>query len=392
MPLKSSPPKKPIPIYTLKKENFEPWVKTQSLFIQNWIQTSEFSPSERSCFHLPDSDGNLTGILFITSHNPTLWDFSTLSAMLPKSFSYVFSDFSKDIDSLKIAIGIELGSYSFSCFKTKKPKPRLPLAYQFDSKIDQKLLNAIVDATFWVRDLINTPSSHMGPEEISTAALAFAQETNGVSELLLGEDLISHNYPAIYTVGKGSPRQPRVIDITWGNPHHPKLTLIGKGVCFDSGGLDLKPSSNMLLMKKDMAGAAHALGLAKILIATQCPLHLRVLIGACDNAISGNAMRPLDVTNTRKGLTVEIGNTDAEGRLVLCDLLAEADSENPDLIIDFATLTGAARAALGPDIPALFTNQESFVPLLLKYAREEEDPLWPLPLMLWDKTGRLSSL
>lgn len=380
MTIKPSSSKNPIPIYTLTKENFKSWFEKQSLFIQNWIQNSEPPLDEQSCILLPSPDGDMAGVLFIVPQNPSLWDFSILPNILPKSFSYFFPDFPTNIDPLKAALGIQLATYSFSHFKTHKYKPSQPFTCQFNPTLDKKFLNTMRDALFWVRDLINTPASHLGPEEMAQAALTFANETNGLCKLLMGEDLLRHNYPAIYTVGKGSARPPCVIDIAWGNPKHPKLTLIGKGVCFDSGGLDLKPSSNMLLMKKDMGGAAHALGLAKILIETEFPLRLRVLIGACENAVSGNSMRPLDITQTRKGLTVEIGNTDAEGRLVLCDLLTEADSENPDLIIDFATLTGAARAALGPDIPALFTNQEYFIPTLLKLAQEEEDPLWPLPL------------
>lgn len=369
-----------IPIYTLKKEKFKPWLEQQSTFTQNWVEHSGLSLQEKSCFLLPAPDGRILAGIFILSQKPSLWDFSSLPSLLPHIYTYDFVDFPKELCSFEAALGIELASYSFSRFKTASSHSLSSFTYQFKSPFDQKLLTAMVESIFWIRDLINTPASHMGPEEISTVASAFANETNGTYKLLVGEELIHYNYPAIYTVGKGSSRAPRVIDITWGNPNHPKLTLVGKGVCFDSGGLDLKSSSNMLLMKKDMGGAAHALGLAKILIAMKCPLRLRVLIGACDNAVSGNAMRPLDVTQTRKGLTVEIGNTDAEGRLVLADLLTEANSEDPDLIVDFATLTGAARAALGPDIPALFTNRETFVSELIKTSQTEEDPLWPLPL------------
>lgn len=208
------------------------------------------------------------------------------------------------------------------------------------------------------RDLINTPAGDMGPAELAEAARAIALIGGAEFSCIIGEELLERNYPMIHAVGRASHRLPRLIDMRWGNPKHPKLTLVGKGVCFDTGGLDIKPSSGMLLMKKDMGGAAVMLGLSAAIMAMKLPVRLRVLIGAVENSISGNAFRPGDVLPSRKGLTVEIGNTDAEGRLVLGDALAEADPEKPDWLIDAATLTGAARVAVGPDLPALFSTDD----------------------------------
>jgi len=207
-----------------------------------------------------------------------------------------------------------------------------------------------------------------------------AKQHKATCHVISGDDLIEQNYPAVHTVGKSSHRLPHVIDLKWGNPKHPQLTLVGKGVTFDTGGLDLKPSGAMKFMKKDMGGAAHALALAQMIMDANLPISLRLLIGAVENSVSSQAMRPLDVTKTRNGMTVEIGNTDAEGRLVLADLLTEASSQKPNLIIDFATLTGAARVALGPDVPVFFTNRPSLAQDLMKASEVSHDPFWQLPL------------
>ncbi len=230
-----------------------------------------------------------------------------------------------------------------------------------------------------VRDLVNTPAADMGPAQLAEAARDLAKRHRGKCTVLVGDTLLKRNYPAVHAVGRAAAEEPRLIDLRWGSKG-PKVTLVGKGVCFDSGGLDLKPAAGMKLMKKDMGCAAHVLGLASLIMAEKLPLQLRVLVPAVENAVSGNAFRPLDVLQTRKGLTVEVGNTDAEGRLVLCDALAEADSEKPDLLIDFATLTGAARVALGPDLPAMFCNDDKLAGLILRHGAVEGDPVWRLPL------------
>jgi leucyl aminopeptidase len=225
-------------------------------------------------------------------------------------------------------------------------------------------ITRIADGVTLARDLINTPANDMGPEELALAAQRLAQSFEAEFNCIIGEDLARQNFPLINAVGMASPRAPRLIDFSWGDPSHPKVTLVGKGVCFDTGGLDLKPSSSMLIMKKDMGGAANVLALARMVMDARLKLRLRVLIPAVENAVAGNAFRPLDVFTSRKGLTVEIGNTDAEGRLVLADALALADEEKPDLLIDLGTLTGAARVALGPDLPPFYTDDEALAEAL----------------------------
>ena len=230
---------------------------------------------------------------------------------------------------------------------------------------------------FLARDLINTPSNDMGPAELEQAARAVAEKYGAKISVITGGDLLK-NFPLVHAVGRASTRAPRLIDFTWGAG--PKVTLVGKGVCFDTGGLDLKPSSSMLTMKKDMGGAACVLGLAQMIMDAKLPVRLRVLIPAVENSVSGSAYRPGDILKSRKGLTVEIGNTDAEGRLVLADALTEADTEQPDLLLCIATLTGAARAATGMELPPFFTDDEALAADLMHHGMEEHDPMWRLPL------------
>jgi leucyl aminopeptidase len=229
------------------------------------------------------------------------------------------------------------------------------------------------------RDLINTPACDMTPMRLARETVALAERYGASAEEISGEAL-HREFPAVHTVGQAASCAPRLVDFRWGDPQHPRVTLVGKGVCFDSGGLDIKPSTGMALMKKDMGGAACTLALARLVMESGLPVRLRVLIPAVENAIAGNAYRPGDVIRTRKGLTVEIGNTDAEGRLVLCDAIAAADAEQPDLLVDLATLTGAARIALGPDLPAVFGSRQSTVDALLRHGNRVADPLWQLPL------------
>jgi len=245
--------------------------------------------------------------------------------------------------------------------------------------IDGDDLTRIVEGVTLARDLINTPSNDMGPDELEAAALALALQHGAAVKVTAGEKL-AKDFPLIHAVGKGSPRAPRLIDVTWGKERDPKITLVGKGVCFDTGGLDIKPDTGMLNMKKDMAGAATALALAHMIMARKLKVRLRVLIPAVENSISGTSFRPRDIYKSRNGITVEIGNTDAEGRLVLADALTLADEEKPALIADFATLTGAARVALGPELPALFTDDDALAGELTGAGASENDPVWRLPL------------
>jgi leucyl aminopeptidase len=239
---------------------------------------------------------------------------------------------------------------------------------------------AAASASALARDLVNTPANDLGPAELAQAAADVAKRFGASFNVTVGESLKACNYPLIYAVGAGSPREPRLIELRWGKAGNPRVTIVGKGVCFDSGGLDIKPPAGMLLMKKDMGGAACALGLAQLLMQLDAPVQLRVLIPAVENSVDGHSYRPGDVIKSRKGITVEIGNTDAEGRLVLADALTDADAEKPDLLIDLATLTGAARIALGPELPAAYSTDASILNSLRDIGDEEMDPVWPMPL------------
>ena len=241
-------------------------------------------------------------------------------------------------------------------------------------------MTRLVEGACLARDLVNTPASDLGPAELCDTVRELAERHGAEYAELAGQELLDENYPTVHAVGRAASRAPRLADLRWGDPSHPRVTLVGKGVIFDSGGLDLKAAEGMKLMKKDMGGAATVIGLAHAIMDGKLPLRLRVLVPAVENAVSGDAFRPGDVLRTRKGLTVEVGNTDAEGRLILCDALAEADSEDPELIVDFATLTGAARVALGTELPALFCNDDTFADQILAAGIETQDALWRLPL------------
>jgi leucyl aminopeptidase len=241
-------------------------------------------------------------------------------------------------------------------------------------------VQALLDAQCLVRDLVNTPTEDMGPGELAAAVEKEAVSFAATTRVLSGDELLTQNFPAIHAVGRASHRPPMLIELNWGEANHPLLALVGKGVCFDTGGLDLKNSAGMALMKKDMGGAAHALALARLVMQSRLPVRLKLLIPAVENAVAGNAYRPGDVIPTRKGLNVEIGNTDAEGRVVLSDALAYASESKPDLIVDFATLTGAARVALGSDLPALFSNSRDLARVIQDVGDACEDPLWTMPL------------
>jgi len=279
-------------------------------------------------------------------------------------------------EATNAAVAWSLGCYRFRRYK-KGEDSRAVLLWPMGA--DRAQVQRIVAAVTLVRDLVNTPAEDMGPAELAAAAAAVAARYRAKVKVTTGPTL-AQSFPTIHAVGRAAARGPRLIDLRWGPARAPKVTLVGKGVCFDSGGLDLKPASGMRWMKKDMGGAATVLGLAQMIMDAKLKLRLRVLIPAVENAVAGNAFRPGDIIRTRKGLTVEIGNTDAEGRLILCDALALGDEEAPELMIDCATLTGAARVALGPDLPVLFTDDEMLARDLEAHGRAAEDPLWRLPL------------
>jgi leucyl aminopeptidase len=337
-----------------------------------------FEPSPGRHLLLPSADGALAGVLFALEQtdepNKDLFRPGVLCGILP-SGSYRFAN--APHDSRLAALAFALGCYRFTRYHKSDGKE---LRLELTGNIDGEDLSRIVEGVYLARDLINTPANDMGPPELEEAARTLASRHGASVRSVAGDDLISENFPLIHAVGRAAARAPRLIDIAWGDPTSPKITLIGKGVCFDTGGLDIKPESGMLNMKKDMGGAAAMLALAHMLMARGTKIRLRLLIPAVENAISGSAFRPRDIYRSRKGLTVEIGNTDAEGRLILADAIALADEEEPELIADLATLTGAARVALGTEVPPFYTDDEGLAGALAQCARNESDPLWRMPL------------
>lgn len=365
-----------VAITPLTKADLSGWLDAQPPATAAWVKALNFGAEAGATACLPGDDGKIARVLVGVSALDDLWAFAGLPSSLPPGNYRIDADLDRRA-ATRAALGWALGSYRFGRYK-KSDKRFANLIWPKNA--DHGEVERAATATYLVRDLVNTPANDLGPAQLAEAAALLAEEFEAGLDVIVGDGLLDRDYPAIHAVGRASPRAPRLIDLRWGHPTHPKVTIVGKGVCFDSGGLDIKPSSAMLMMKKDMGGAAHALALGRMIMMAGLPVRLRVLVPAVENVISGNAFKPMDVLKTRKGLTVEVGNTDAEGRLILCDALAEADSEKPDLIIDFATLTGAARVALGPDLPALLCNDDALANDLLAAGEAENDPLWRLPL------------
>jgi leucyl aminopeptidase len=367
-----------IPISFVTKTTWQALSATLPAPAQQFALANGFAAKPGECLTLPSAEGAITHVLFgledETTKSRDLFRPGQLPGLLPPGV-YRFANAPHDMRLAVLAFA--LGSYRFSRYrKAEAPDVRL----QPPDGIDVADIGRMADAVTLARDLINTPANDMGPEQLADAARQLAARFGAEFSCIVGDELKARNFPLIHAVGMASPRAPRLIDFSWGNPAHPKVTLVGKGVCFDTGGLDLKPSSGMLIMKKDMGGAANVLALASMVMDARLDLRLRVLIPAVENAVNGNAFRPLDIFPSRKGPTVEIGNTDAEGRLVLADALALADEEKPDLLVDLGTLTGAARVALGPELPPFYTNDETLALDLARCASAESDPLWRLPL------------
>lgn len=362
-----------LPIFLVPQKQAAEWLAKQNEFTRNWLATSNHRWEPAATALIPNSEGKLNRVVCCIADEKDFWSVGSLPLSLPPGIYR----FEQQLPDLRFSIVWGMGAYQFSRYKKSSKTPaQLFLADQ--ATLSQ--ITNIVEATHWVRDLINTPADDMGPSELAHEAVLLAKDFGAKITQTVGRELLKNNYQAIYTVGRASDDEPRLIELRWGSKTHPKVTLVGKGVCFDTGGLDLKPASGMALMKKDMSGAAHVLGLARMIMIAKLPIYLRVLMPVVENSVSGNAYRPGDVIKTRKGLTVEVGNTDAEGRLILADALAEAVSENPDLIIDIATLTGAARVAVGTELTALFTNRDELAVNLVQYGEKEFDPLWRLPL------------
>jgi leucyl aminopeptidase len=369
--------KRTIPIDIVANQKFKAYAKGQSQAARAWFQATNYQAADGALCLLPGADGTIARVVLGVSNPEDLWSYAALPAQLPSKHIYEFSEALGESAASAAALGWLLGEYRFNEYK--KDTAQFPrLVWPVGSEVE--LVTALSEGITLCRDLVNTPASDLGPDELSEAGKELGKSHGAKVSVIRGDKLLTQGYPAVHAVGRASTRPPQLFDLRWGNPKHPKLTLVGKGVCFDSGGLDLKPASNMKLMKKDMGGAAAVLGLAHVVMSLGVPVRLRVLVPAVENSVSGNAMRPLDVLSTRKGLTVEVGNTDAEGRLILADALTEADSETPDLLIDMATLTGAARVALGTGLPALFSNDDAVADATLEAGVRLKDPLWRLPL------------
>ncbi|RWO46417.1 leucyl aminopeptidase family protein [Mesorhizobium sp.] len=339
-----------------------------------WARANGFSGQAGRTLILPGENGGLAGALFGTGDGEGALAIGALARALPAGDWH----FASTVAEPEIAaIALALGGYVFTRYGKK---PGRTLLFSLPPGAEAAYVRRIADGVFLTRDLVNTPTSDMGPDELEKAVRTLAGTYKAEVSVTRGDDLLKNNFPMIHAVGRASVGAPRLIDLIWGPENAPKVTLVGKGVCFDTGGLDIKPSSGMLLMKKDMGGAANVLGLASMIMAAGLKVRLRVLIPAVENSIAGNAFRPGDVLVSRKGITVEIGNTDAEGRLVLADALALADDDEPQLLIDMATLTGAARVALGPDLPPFYTGDEALASDLAAASVAVEDPLWRMPL------------
>lgn len=340
-----------------------------------WVSNAEFSAGVGDLLAVPDEKGRVSCYLFGIGTQPVdPFIYGKLPGDLPAGTYNLVGD----IENSELALlSWLLGAYRFDRYKEVGDKVAKLVC---PDGIDGKQVALIAQAVWMTRDLINIPANDMGPKELAAAAKDVAKRHKASVGMIVGDRLLKENFPMIHAVGRASEQAPRLIDMKWGHAKHPKVTLVGKGVCFDTGGLDLKPSSAMGLMKKDMGGAANVLGLADMIMGAGLKVRLRVLIPAVENAVSSNAFRPGDVLASRKGLTVEIGNTDAEGRLVLADALALADQENPELLIDMATLTGAARVALGPDVSPFYTHDDGVAAELVALSQTVDDPLWRMPL------------
>ncbi|MDB5569658.1 MAG: Leucyl aminopeptidase [Hyphomicrobiales bacterium] len=348
-----------------------------------FAKASGFEPTPGRVLTLPNAAGGLEGAVMGVERKGARWRDPLLAGKLAGALPagvWRFANAPGDAPrALELAaLGFGLSAYSFRRYrKPAQPGPRLVVP----QGVDAKALERTLDALTMARDLVNTPANDMGPDALEKAALAMASRNGAKARVVRGAAL-QKGFPLIHAVGRAAAQEPRLVDITWGSPKAPKVTLVGKGVCFDTGGLDIKPSSAMLLMKKDMAGAATAMALAQSVMQAGLKVRLRVLLPIVENSVSSDAFRPGDVYPSRKGLSVEIGNTDAEGRLILCDALALADEEAPEMMFDFATLTGAARVALGPDLPPFYCTDDALAQDIQRTGFETHDPVWRLPL--WD--------
>jgi len=378
-------PSAALPLYCVTDREFPAWRDAQPAAVRGWLEASGFLAERGRWALLPGKDGASSGVVVgLGKQAPAdaagwFWLGAALSDRLPFA-SYRLAG-SHAVAALPFTLGWTYGGYRFQRYVTPRPTQSRRPALEPPAGVDAGYVAAATAAAAWARDLVNTPANDLGPEELEQQAAGFAARHGGQLQVIKG-DALRQGFPLIAAVGQGSARAPRLLDLRFPSPGAPRITLVGKGVCFDSGGLDMKPSAGMALMKKDMGGAAAALATAQLLRDTGVRIDLRVLVPAVENSVDGNAFRPGDVWRSRKGLSVEITNTDAEGRLVLADALALAAEESPALVVDFATLTGAARVALGPELPPVFGGDAALVRQLREEGERLADPLWPMPL--WD--------
>ena len=370
------------PIHAVTKQTFKQKQKELTKAQRNWLGVEGFSGSPGDLALVQNAAGKLDCVLFgVTApeQNNNGLDLAPgkLATLLPEGRYQFASGISHEADA---ALAWMLSAYDF---KRYSGKPRVWPQLVVGAQVDLEEIERIVTGVNLVRDLINTPANDMGPKQLEAALRKLAKIHKASLSVVRGDNLLKKNLPLIHAVGRASDQTPRLLDMKWGSARAPKVTLVGKGVCFDTGGLNIKPGNSMALMKKDMGGAANTIGLAAMIMAADLPIRLRLIIPAVENNISANAYRPGDILPSRKGLSVEIGNTDAEGRLVLADALALADEENPDLLIDMATLTGAARVALGPDLPPFYCDDDDLVADIAQAAKNIADPLWQMPF--WDR-------
>jgi leucyl aminopeptidase len=369
-----------IPIHLVHEEDFASWIEAQEHGARNWLNATGFKADKHKLALLPTSSGAVQAVVLGVGKRSSgplnLWTSSGLCDRLPDG-SYYLETRLEPAAATQFCLGWAYGQYRYERYRQA---PLRNVALQAPAGVDLREVERLNSALSHARDLINTPAGDLTPAHLADTALALATRYGAEARVFVGDELLSQGFPAVHAVGRAAEVAPRVIEFVWGQADHPRIALVGKGVCFDSGGLDIKPASSMLLMKKDMGGAACTLALAQAIMDAQLPVRLHVVIPAVENAVGGNAFHPGDVLKTRKGLAVEVGNTDAEGRLILADALALADADAPELLIDMATLTGAARVALGPELPALFTTDAALARELVDIGLQEADPVWHMPL------------
>ena len=363
-----------LPLWLVDEAEFDACRDRWSEPARRWLETTGFTGKAGATALVPGADGALAGAVAVVDDPASPFAAAKLAGAVPAGVFHV--DPESTVPADVAALGWALARYRY---RRSEEDEGARLVVDGASPAMARAVR-LAEAATHGRDLVNTPANRLGPAELAAHVVALGERFGGEVQQCVGDDLLAANYPAIHAVGRASPRAPRLVDLRWGDPAAPKLTLVGKGVCFDTGGLDIKPASNMVLMKKDMGGAAVMTALARAVMGAGLPVRLRLLVPAVENSIAGDAFRPGDVIATRKGLEVEIGNTDAEGRLVLADALTDADLEAPDLLLDAATLTGAARVALGAELPALFTPDDEVADAFADAAEEARDPLWRLPL------------